>query len=87
MTMDSAQERIVAALLVLSPDHWVITPVPGMITATRRWSDGSKGTVLVLSPENAYARRDDPTGRLVWHLKGSAKEIAVAAECLKPPVP
>jgi hypothetical protein len=87
METDSAKERILAALLVLSQDHWVISSVPGMITATRQWSDGSQDTVLVLSPEIAYARRDDPSGRLVWHRKGPVGEVVAAAQYLNPPAP
>lgn len=86
MTIHNEQERIAAALELLTPDLWVITPVQGMgIIATRQWSDESEDTVLVLSPESTYARRHDAAKRLMWQLKGSIEVVLRAVEDLPPP--
>jgi hypothetical protein len=86
MTVHSEQDRIAAALDQLAADQWVITPVPGMvIIATRRWSDESVDTVLILSPENTYGRRDDSAKRFVWRTKGSVEAVLRAAQDLPSP--
>lgn len=81
----SAQDRIATALGVLAPDQWKITPVPGMLTANRDWSDGSRDTVIVLSPDSTYARRDDHAKNLVWQTRGTVETVVKAAQDLAPP--
>jgi hypothetical protein len=81
----SAQLRIAAALDRLDLEEWVITPITGATTSTRRWSDGSVDTVILLSAETAYGHRRDPAGDTVWALKGSVDEVIDAALGLAPP--
>ena len=85
MTVHSAQHRIAAALCRLAPDHWEITAMPGMLTAIRLWPDGSVDTVLVLSAEHTYGRRDDGSNRPVWQTLGSVDEVVRATQDLTPP--
>jgi hypothetical protein len=80
-----AQLRIAAALERLDPEEWAITPIPGAVTSTRQWSDGSVDTVILLSTETAYGHRRDPDGQTVWALKGSVGEVISAALRLAPP--
>jgi hypothetical protein len=81
----SAQLRIAAALDRLDLEQWVITPITGATTSTRRWSDGSVDTVILLSAETAYGHRRDPAGETVWTLKGTVDEVIGAALSLAPP--
>jgi hypothetical protein len=85
MTVHTAQDRIVAALCRLAADQWKITAVPGMLTAVRLWPDGSVDTVLVLSPEHTFGRRDDGANRLMWQTMGSVDAVVRATQDLAPP--
>ena len=82
---NTAQDRIASALELLAPEQWVITSVPGMVTATRGWSDQSRDTVIVLDPDNAYARRDDHSGNLVWQTRGAVETVTAAIQALPSP--
>lgn len=81
----STQLRIAAALDRLDLEEWVVTPMPGAVTSSRQWSDGSVDTVILLSAETAYGHRRNPAGDTVWALKGSMDEVIGAALSLARP--
>jgi hypothetical protein len=87
VTDNEAQARLVNALVALLDydDRWQITPAPGCLTATRAWPDGSADTLVILSPETAYGRREDPRGRQVWSVRGTVEKIVAAAVDVAPP--
>jgi hypothetical protein len=77
---------VVAALELLDHNVWHISSVPGLITVTRRWPDGSVDTLLMIgSTGNAHGRRDDPSGQPVWKLDGPADTVAAALNALETP--
>jgi len=82
-----AQSQLGDALQVLleSDDRWRVVPSPGCLTVTRGWPDGSVDTLIILSPETAYGRRDDSRERQVWAVKGSAEQIVAAARAVPAP--
>ncbi len=54
------------------------SPVAATVTLTRCWPDETADTVVVLSPDTTYAWRDDPRGREVERIRGSAERVIVA---------
>lgn len=84
---DDAQGRLQAALetLLADDDRWRVTPSRGCVTVTRGWPDGSVDTLIILSPETAYARRDDAGNRQVWAVRGTVEQIVTAARDVPAP--
>lgn len=87
MTGNDAQARLVNALVALLDydDRWRVVPSPGCLTVTRAWPDGSADTLIILSPETAYGRREDARRRQVWSVRGTVERIVAAAVDLAPP--
>ncbi len=60
----------------LDPDQWTYSGTAVVKTLVRPWPDGSEDTLIVLSPDSAYVRRDDPGKGLVKQERGTAVEMA-----------
>ena len=82
-----AQAQLSDALnaLLEDDDRWRVVPSPGCITVTRGWPDGSVDTLIILSTETAYGRRDDAREHQVWAIKGTVEEIVEAARDVPAP--
>lgn len=82
-----AQTQLSNALnaLLEDDDRWRVVPSPGCVTVTRGWPDGSVDTLIILSPETAYGRRDDACERQVWAVRGTVEQIVTAARDVPPP--
>lgn len=82
-----AQAQLSDALeaILESDDRWHAVPSPGCLTVTRGWPDGSVDTLIILSSETAYGRRDDSSERQVWAVRGSVQQIVAAAVALPAP--
>ena len=78
-------EDVATALAMLDPDVWHIWSAPGVITIVRRWTDESADTVVLLSANTAYGRRDNAAGRLVWSRRGTATDVVRAVLDLPAP--
>jgi hypothetical protein len=78
----ATQTPLVAALEVLfeRDERWSSVPSPGGATLTRGWDDGTADTLLVLSPDTSYAWREDPQGREIIRIRGTAEQM-IAAVC------
>ena len=72
--------------LLENDSQWRVVPSPGCVTVTRGWPDGSVDTLIILSPETAYGRRDDARERQVWAVKGTVEQIVAAARDVPPPL-
>lgn len=83
----SAEDRLVAALETLldADDRWRVVPSPGCVTMTRGWPDGSVDTLVLLSPDSAYAVREDSQGRRPWSIRGKLDQIVDQARSLAAP--
>lgn len=79
--VSDAETRISDALeaLLKKDGTWRVIPSPGCLAVTRGWPDGSADTLIILSPETAYGRREDPGKRQVWQARGSVEEVVAAA--------
>lgn len=69
----------------LDPTQWKRIGNPAVTTVAREWSDGSVDTLIVLSPDTAYYRRDDPRLGLVKQDRGNAVEMARFVQHLPAP--
>jgi hypothetical protein len=85
--MNPDADDLIAALesLFESDQRWRPLPMPGGATITRSWDDESVDTVVVLSPDTAYAVRDDPHGREIQRIRGTAREVITAVRAWPPP--
>lgn len=84
----SAEDQLVAAMETLldGDDQWRVVPSPGCVTMTRGWPDGSVDTLMLLSPDSAYAVREDPQGEQPWSMRGTLQQIVGHARRLVAPV-
>lgn len=75
---EDAQAQIVDALdeLFEHDDQWSVVPSPGCLTASRGWPDGSVDTLIILSVNIAYGRREDARQRQVWAVRGTVDQVA-----------
>lgn len=73
----SPEDQLVAAMETLldADDRWRVVPSPGCVTMTRGWPDGSVDTLVLLSPDSAYAVREDSQGRRPWSMRGTLELI------------
>jgi hypothetical protein len=62
-----------------------VIAVPGCLTVTRGWLDGSTDTLIILNPDTAHGVREDIRGRYVWSIRGTVQEIVDAARKLAAP--
>src|SRR5690348_11520614 len=73
--------RFIAALeTLLQSGEW--RPLPGGpkgAMLSRVWGDGTVDTLLILSPDTAYAWREDPNGVEIVKLRGTAEKMIKAA--------
>lgn len=70
---------VTEALALLDPNVWHISySTPRMIKVEREWSDGTIDTLVVHSPEIAFAWRQHPVKGLVWRDEGAVGAVAAA---------
>lgn len=69
----------------LDPRQWKRTSTPVMDTVVRAWDDGSVDTLVVLTDELAYGRRDNYRGQAVHRERGAAVETARLMQQLPAP--
>jgi hypothetical protein len=79
--VDDARSALVAALEALfeQDQRWRPVPSPGGATITRCWDDGTADTLLILSPDTAYAWREAPDGRELIRIRDTAEVVLAAA--------
>jgi hypothetical protein len=71
--------------LLADDASWRVVPSPGCVTVTRGWPDGSVDTLIILSPETAYGRRDNAREQQVWAVRGTAAQVVAAVREVPPP--
>jgi hypothetical protein len=64
--------------------QWKRTGLP-VVTMIREWPDGSVDTLIVLSPDTAYGRREDGQQRPMKQERGTANEVARLMQHLPAP--
>ena len=74
---NDVRTSLVAALDALfeRDEQWTSVPSPGGATLTRSWDDGTADTLVILSPDTAYAWRENANGREIIRLRGTAGKI------------
>ena len=71
--------------LLTSDEQWHVMAVPGCLTVTRGWLDGSTDTLIILGVDTAHGVREDIRGRHVWSVRGTVQQIVDAARELAAP--
>jgi hypothetical protein len=82
-----AQDELTEILMqVTAPEAgWRVLPSPAGVTLTRGWTDDSADTVIFVSPDSAYALRENSNGQEVWRIRGTARQVADALAELPAP--
>lgn len=82
-----ARDELTEILMeVTAPDAgWRVVPSPAGVTLTRGWPDDSADTAIFVSPDTAYAHRENGHGREVWRVRGTARQVADALTELPAP--
>lgn len=85
--MSEPDDPIKAAVdsLRADDDRWHVVPAAGMTTLTRAWPDGTVDTLMLLSPDTAYAFCEDPQGGRPWSMRGTLEQIVGHARALVAP--
>lgn len=79
------QLRAELAPLIAADERWRVMARAGHTHVVRRWQDGTVDTVILLSPDTAYALREDPQGRRPWSMAGTRQQIIDHAQNLAAP--
>jgi hypothetical protein len=81
-----AHQELAAALeSILGDDYWQATSVSRPMIFTHGWDDESVDTLVISGARAAYAYRENPSGREVWKLGGTAAEVNAAMRALPTP--
>ena len=82
-----AQDELTEILMELTAPGtgWRVVASPAGVTLTRGWPDDSADIAVIVSPDTAYAQRENGQGREVWSRRGTARQVADALAELPAP--